>query len=434
MDRLFKTVLKKKQTQSCCSIKLKKNILQIPLICTVNQYITIFVFVEAVILGLAVYASDSTLSTEIFRTILRIFVYCLAACTVFFTILRMKSIAISSILLVIVPISYQLLIFLHRYTVGELRVLSIILLIVFLLLKPQEKKRVFEMYRYYIILMACFGIFFYIINITGIPFPHRIVPYYWGNYTDYTDYGLTYIIRGGTLFARVCGLFNEPGFFGTILAFMLCADEINLQKKENKILFIAGITTFSLAFLLIIFIYIILLNYKNIKILPIIMGVLALYIIILPNLNFDIENGSSFLRIIGRLRFENGNLIGNNRLDLELEKQLEMMFRSGIDWLFGYGSGYCKEFGITAVSYKTYLLEHGIIGMLIVYGAPLISALFLSKGNRYAFFFIIIFFVSAYQRPHIFTLPFFVVLFGGIEFICSNQRYNNKWKLLMKKG
>ena len=142
---------------------------------------------------------------------------------------------------------------------------------------------------------------------------------------------------------------------------------------------------------------------------------------------------SSFLRIIGRLKIENGNLIGNNRVNLELENQLEIMFHTGVDWLFGYGGGYCKAFGIKAVSYKIYLLEYGMIGMLIIYGLPLISAFFMSKGNRYAVVAIIIFFVSVYQRPHIYTLPFFVSLFGGIEYICLNQIYKNKWRIVLKK-
>ena len=44
----------------------------------------------------------------------------------------------------------------------------------------------------------------------------------------------------------VC-LMNQ-GIFGTIIALILCSDKMNLKKKENIILLVAGIMTFSVAF------------------------------------------------------------------------------------------------------------------------------------------------------------------------------------------
>ena len=92
---------------------------------------------------------------------------------------------------------------------------------------------------------------------------------------------------------------------------------------------------------------------------------------------------------------------------------------SGSKALFGYGNGYLSSIGYSsgASTYKTEIINYGILGFLIIYGLPIFAANKRAQKKRTAFALIICFTISIYQRPFIYSLVYFVVLFGGIEYI-----------------
>ena len=133
------------------------------------------------------------------------------------------------------------------------------------------------------------------------------VNYYIDNLGTYRDYYVTSFVHIGS-FIRACGFFNEPGFYGTIIALFLVIDGINLKKLDNVIILIAGVLTFSAAF------YILLIGYAILKLViskPV-LGVFALFIFIfviyfLNNLYYSYSDNSIFWRIIGIITGKQNN-------------------------------------------------------------------------------------------------------------------------------
>ena len=63
----------------------------------------------------------------------------------------------------------------------------------------------------------------------------------------------------------MCGIFNEPGWLGTTIGLMLCYEEFEFKKISNWILLIAGLLTYSLAFIIIMIIGFVMRNIDKIK-------------------------------------------------------------------------------------------------------------------------------------------------------------------------
>lgn len=90
-------------------------------------------------------------------------------------------------------------------------------------------------------------------------------------------------------------------------------------------------------------------------------------------------------------------------------------------FVFGYGNGYIASLNFTGgiSTIKTYFIEYGVVGALLIYGTPFVLMIKRAKLNSYAINLIICVFASAYQRPDIFIYPYFVILLGGIDYIAA---------------
>jgi len=262
--------------------------------------------------------------------------------------------------------------------------------------------------------MSFIGIFCYLSYILKLGVPYEVVNYYSSRFTAYYyDYKLAYLYHGVSGEVRLCGLFNEPGYFGTICALLLCIDQINLKKISNIIICIAGLLTFSIAFIVLIIVNLVL-NYINKKwlIVLIIISTIILFFVF-PNLEF---NNDTINFIFRRLDFSNDGMIVDNRSNALTDKLIIDLFKTNYVF-FGHGSGYANLNTLGVLSFKTYLLDFGVIGFSILYGLPLIFALKYSFGNRQIVIFVICFFLSVYQRPHIFNINYFILLFGGVMYM-----------------
>ena len=214
--------------------------------------------------------------------------------------------------------------------------------------------------------------------------------------------------------ARLCGLFNEPGYLGTVLALVLCADKLNLKRKSNWILLIAGFMTFSLAFLLLLAIFLVFLIRKRPVLMIMLILFLILYVFILPYVQFSNPTIQAF---INRIMIVDGTLAGDNRSNIYVDSTLSNLLNS-TDAFWGYGTGYSSTADFGSVStYKTYVIDYGVIGFILVYGSLLLASLFKTKRTWYIVAYISCFFISIYQRPYVFSIVYFVILFGGIEYI-----------------
>lgn len=235
----------------------------------------------------------------------------------------------------------------------------------------------------------------------------------------YLDYGLSYFVQEGNRI-RLAGMFNEAGYFGTVIGFILCCDRLDLKKKENKVLFLAGILTWSLAFIVIVSVFYALQSYKKPKIMLTVLLGIAVYCFIIPNIHTGIEAIDTILMRISV--GADGKINGDNRVTGAVMLTLIEMFTSK-KWIWGYGTGYVKTVSNAAAGIKVDIICHGVMGCTIEFGYMLVMALnqYYGRKSFEVVAFIFVFFLSIYQRSNIYTLVYMVILFGGIEYM---QQYS----------
>lgn len=372
--------------------------------------------------SLAIYQSDTTLAGSQVRMVIRIFIYMSFVVLIGLLIFAEKKIVINKMWKLLIPIICFFVTFFDDYT-GEsvIGLLAILLLIVFLIVNDSIQAQAFEYFKNYLYIISIIGIIIYFSYFIHLPLPHKIVQYYEvggaDRYIDYT-FGYLYTMKG---MIRLCGLFNEPGYFGTVLALTLCAKQLNMKEKKNIVLFIAGCLTFSVAFIIIILGYIILLTYKKPKFLILLMILFVSWFFIMPNIKTGIIGIDTIIR---RLTIVNGSLLGNNRKSDGLIKLYEI-WKSSNNLIWGYGGGYVKAqlLGKSSVgsSFSSYLVNYGIAGVFLLYIPTIIYSIQISKGNILNFFYIIVFCLSIYQRPNIFSVLYYLLLIGGIQ---ANNKMN----------
>lgn len=364
----------------------------------------------AVIQASALYSNATSLSTAQFRMYIRVFVVTLLIFTCVGIIVVNRCINLSWALLI--PILYYLLTFVNYYT-GELPIFTVLTILVFMLMSDEQKKHIYICFKWVMVIAAAAGIMCFIAYMLHISALYKTVPYYTQQGRSvYISFKIIYLyVNTGATRVRLCGFMNEPGMFGTFLALLLCADKVNLRKKANFIMFVAGCLTFSMAFFLLIFFYLIYLGRKRPAIALFLLTVWLFIFFIAPNIDWG--NGN-IANLMMRFSFSNGKLNGNNRTNMEYDLIFNKWLKSG-KLLWGYGRGYSAAMTDRSLSYKSYLMDYGIIGFCIAYVPLMFYAIKKAIRNTDMLFFVFCFFISVYQRPNIYSLAYFVVLLGGLE-------------------
>lgn len=390
----------------------KRTVIKMPR--TLSEHLILLMFILTIISSLAIYASDTTLSGAVTQNILRVIVYvCVVLSAIIITIKNTKKAYLP--IAILIPLVYVFIIYYNSYTKAGFNALLLLELECFFLLEDVEKKKIYDYFKGYIYLLSLIGIIVYFCSIIGIPLLHTTVPYYDHTSTVYLNYGFTYLSRYGGV-TRLCGLFNEPGYLGTMIAFVLCTENMNLKDKKNIIMFIAGCCTLSVAFFLIVALYTIITKVKDPKyIIPLVL-LFAFYFFVLPHIHFS---NVAVQRLVNRLSFANGALVGDNRSNSVIDGVLADVLSSPEYMLWGYGNGYTSTLtylgGIS--TYKSYIINFGLVGFGLIFIPPILEAIRQSRMNRTIVIYIICFVLSIYQRPNIYSLSYFAVLYGGIIYM-----------------
>lgn len=305
-----------------------------------------------------------------------------------------------------------------------------LMLISFLFLDRYSMNEVYKKYRNIMILVSALGIIAYL-NVIVQLFPIEIYPYYEGlEGALYFVMGPIYVYANAETGIRLCGIFNEPGYLGTVLALILCVEKYNLRNKGNVIMLVASICTMSFAFYLISFLYLFFKNIGNIK--KIMIGVASIVtVLVLLNLfplfvNIE-EISPGVENLISRFSVtENGKFSGDNRTDLYVDEAFEKIFYSE-KIIYGNGGGYARSIASKGTSSIVLMIvDYGFLGIIISYGTLLLSSLVFNKVTVSSLAYILVFFISTYQRPDIFLLTYFVLLFGGLVRINSMEMGNEE--------
>lgn len=317
-----------------------------------------------------------------------------------------------------------------NYNVRGINGVMFLMLVTFLFLDRYSMNEVYKKYRNIMILVSAFGIIAYINAIIQL-LPIEVYPYYEGQGgAVYLVMGPIYVYANVETGIRLCGIFNEPGYLGTVLALILCVEKYNLRNKGNVVMLVASICTMSFAFYLISFLYLFLKNIGNIKKMMIgvasIVTVLAIFNLF-PLLGNVGEISPEFEQLISRFSItDNGKFSGDNRTDIYIDEAFDKIFYSE-KVLYGNGGGYARSIASKGVlSIVVMIVDYGFVGIIISYGTLLLSALFFNKLTVSSLAYILVFFISTYQRPDIFWLNYFVLLFGGLVRINSMEMGNEE--------
>lgn len=388
--------------------------------------LSICTFVSAIISCLAIRQEDTTLAPQYISKFLIIINYL----CVFISFLLVPRLAISNnSIFKILIVFFFLCMNVFNTAVGVPRVsifLNFALLTVFSLLNREIYYRVYIWFRYFLYFTSILSLFAYVDFIFNFGLPKVMVPYYFNETTAmYVNYYFSYIYSYSYSDGfRLCGLFNEPGYFGTFLGLAIVLDKLRFNWK-NIVMIIAGCLTFSMAYFVILITGIILFSTKSIIKLIVISSSLFILYVNISNIRFGNEQ---LQYLVERFQFDkqNGNFKGDNRTEYSF-KITELKFKQSGQYLFGLGTGYCNAAGVSeTLSYKRYIIEWGYVGFFITYGLLIIIAIKEARINRSALIFIFCFTLSIYQRPNIFSVGYFLLLFGGIEYAIRKSNINFK--------
>ena len=370
-----------------------------------------------IIESLAITRPDSTLSTDGVKSLLHMINI---LCAFFVLFIPSKNTNLNtniskSILLLPVFVWWIIQYFdVDNMSESTLNLLTVLSMVALWLATPTERRSAFEYYRYFLVASSFYGIIVFIAFVLPLNISYEVVPFY-GIDTNvtYINYYLAYLIVHVIEGVRLCGLYNEPGYLGTFIGLFLFADGYNLKRKSNYILIIAGCLTFSVAFFVTIVLGLVMLSYKKKKVIISLIAVAAIFFFVLPNIDLGDGALNTFYE---RFRIEDGKIVADNRSG-GFDDMFSRAMSNPDRWLWGYGTGSLVG-KITAVaSYKTYIYQYGYFGAFLMWCVLFFVGVRLSQRNAKAIMFLLLFFANVYQRPHIFTFSYFILLYGGIEYM-----------------
>lgn len=387
-----------------------------------KEYISAFSLLCAWFIVSWIVYIDSTMCTQGLRLLLNSILF-MSFIIAFVTISRVEitRFEISACIAVII---YRLYSIIWHASLSGIGLKIIILSLLIIRQDDFVRGLVFKWFKRLIVISCAYGIVCYASCFLPFYMPHVIIrgetPW------PYMNFGITYIAQYTYAF-RLCAFFNEPGFLGTFIAFFLIADRFNLKKIDNLILFIAGFLTLSLAYVILIVVYFVLLNATDYKRWIVLGGIIVLYLVVLPQVRTGNQQIDAFIQ---RMVITNHGLTGDNRYGRAFEQIYNSTLHSSRIW-FGYGSGYSLLYGsIDGVeglaSIKQYIVDFGIVGTMIIFVPFLISSFkyALLLENNLLLIYIVASFVSLYQRPYLFWEPYYMLYLCGISYV-ANYNYNN---------
>ena len=246
-------------------------------------------------------------------------------------------------------------------------------------------------------------------------------------------FGVTVMIRqhGVDFLNRLCGIYEEPGFVGTMGVFFLLGDKITLKKWENIVILIACAFTFSLAFVLLFLIGILLSLIGKLKdtttFLTSFLLIVAMIVGYFVFMSLPLEENDMLGELQGRMEITDEGLAGDNRFGSTdyAVKAYENFLKSDLETiLFGYGRdarvipGTKINIWMFVHSYKEFIFGFGFVGFALLLVALVFT--FYEKFRRIPhvrkwgiFVLLVVFLISIYQRYTVANFHYYCVLFGG---------------------
>lgn len=346
---------------------------------------------------------------------------CALAGIAYVCLIRGRGIKKDTLALAILPLSYMFMLMINTY--GGYNgdwIVSFLTCFSFCIFDKELKTKTFYIFFQIIIYVCIIAVILQLCYITQSLVEFEHVYYYSDNaimlnkyYAKFFIFAIYEGVPGAISLPRACGIFNEPGGFGTVIGLLFAATFSYSKWWEKLILFFAGFLTFSFAFYILIFSYLALrMIVKNCKY---ILGIIPLvvFVLVLPYIDFHSEQIN---HIAKRFLLTPTGFLGDNRTTEAFDWVYKEFLQSN-RILFGMGYGYNPS-GTGTSSYKKYILYFGIIGFMLLIGLWTYFSIKNTHKNRDAIILIVLFMASLYQRPNAVNSPMgYILLFGGIEAI-----------------
>ena len=390
-----------------------------------NQLKLVFFFIPTVISTLAIFQGDTTLAPPIIEATLSILNWVCFLMLLFTS--KMKKVYTPAIIVVAF-----LYFFIKNFHVASglglsfSGILMLLLMIVMSFFDYKEMITLVQWFRRYMVIMSVVGIIISLDFLIGFGLPHELVEYYGMNGNAYYEnYHFSYLfVQDDGI--RLCGLFNEPGYMGTISALLLILERFNFKKIGNVFILIAGGFTLSLAFFILLFAGLVIKSFTSRRTRHSLIATVIVAIIGVAF--FDKEHiVSDYIKEQTTFDKQSNTIGGHSREDssfLKVKKEFDMNGPK----LFGYGTGYCHQHGVhKTASLRMNFVEWGYLGTFIIYGLLLLGGYTTAKKDKNALLFLMCFALSILQRPNVFSVVYFLILFGGIYYIRYYDRKDNQY-------
>lgn len=247
------------------------------------------------------------------------------------------------------------------------------------------------------------AIVYLLVVVLGIDLPHRIIPPL-NPVKDHTYLAYPFlVVPNGLEMFKFFGCCDEPGVIGTLCAVILLMRKFDFKQRENILVLIFGLISFSLFFYMICLIYAVLFAPTNFKI-PILGVFLILFL-------FISEETLLYELIFARMQFEDGQMVGNNR-DMGLDQYWYENFKHSDDYWWGLGPGTKQLYNPGGASYKDRIIEYGAIFFFAYVASFIVYAIHKLKSSyKNILIYVLIICSVMFQRPFITNITYILMIY-----------------------
>ena len=268
------------------------------------------------------------------------------------------------------------------------------------------------------------SIIYLFVVVFGINIPHNVIPPL-NTIKDYSynAYPLLVVPNGLEMY-RFFGCFDEPGVIGTICAVILLMRKFDFKNKENILILIFGIISFSLFFYIICIVYALLFAQTKYKIL--IIAVCATLFL------FASQESILYELIIARMQFEDGMMVGNNR-DMGLDEHWYDNFKHSEDFWWGLGAGTKQMYNPGGASYKDRIIEFGAVFFFAYVAAFIMYGIHkLRPSLKNILIYILVICSVLFQRPFITNITYILMIY--IPILSLSNEYNKQGNVRLQNS
>lgn len=217
-------------------------------------------------------------------------------------------------------------------------IVLILMVFIFCQLNNKEKSELFVYIASIFAIAVLPSLIYYAITSMGVHLPYStLLPDHelknaLGIYYEHYPFGL--IMKQSGYITRYCGIFDEAGFVGTLSAFFVAAGFKRLDKKLWIVLLIEGLLSFSLAFYILLIVFILAYSWsKGMKKAVGISVMLVAAFLIFMNTRFQSE---SITHIQSRIDLSSVLLFQDNRSNATTDAIIsDFINNGGLDFLVG---------------------------------------------------------------------------------------------------